>query len=288
MIALARARNMSPHHGSALKYKVNQLARFYQPSRWLDRRGFGEFALNFLAMGNGYLQRVDNLAGGPLRLVNSPALFTRAGKDGQYWWTPSARESAPFDPGSMFHLRETDLMQEIYGLPEYLSALQAGLLNFDATIFRRKYYLNGSHAGFILYVSEPTFDDADAEALETALSGAKGRGNFKNLLLHLPNGKEKGVQVVPLGEATAKDEFLGIKNTTRDDILAAHRVPPVLIGVVAQVAGGFGAPGQAADVFHAAEIEPLQLRMLEVNDWLGYEAVRFGPYEPLATAAPAA
>jgi hypothetical protein len=56
-------------------------------------------------------------------------------------------------------------------------------------------------------------------------------------------------------------------------------VPPILIGVVPQVAGGFGAPGQAADVFHFAEIEPLQQRMLEVNDWLGVEAVKFRPYE---------
>jgi capsid portal protein len=56
-------------------------------------------------------------------------------------------------------------------------------------------------------------------------------------------------------------------------------VPPVLLGVVPQVTGGFGDVAKAADVFHFAEIEPLQLRMAEVNDWLGAEAVRFRPYE---------
>ena len=94
--------------------------------------------------------------------------------------------------------------------------------------------------------------------------------------------------MIPVGEAAAKDEFLGIKGTTRDDILAAHRVYPVLLGIVPQNAGGLGDPAKAADVYHGAEIEPLQLRMLEVNDWLGVEAVKFRPYEKQAAAAGAA
>lgn len=283
---LARAYDMSAHHRSALLYKRNQLLRFFEPTRWLDRRNFGEFVLNFLTMGDGYLERRDNLAGRPLQLVNSPSLYTRRGvEDGAFWWVPAVKQEVEFPKDHVFQLRETDLRQEIYGLPEYTSALQSGLLNFDATIFRRKYYLNGSHMGYILYIAEATFEDADAEELEEALEQSKGPGNFRNLMLHIPNGKEKGVQVIPVGQEAAKDEFLGIKNTTRDDILAAHRVPPVLLGVVPQVTGGFGKPGEASDVFHFAEIEPLQLRTLEVNDWLGVEAVRYRPYERQAVGA---
>lgn len=36
---------------------------------------------------------------------------------------------------------------------------------------------------------------------------------------------------------------------------------------------------KVADIFFAAEIEPLMAPMLEVNDWLGVEAVAFKPYE---------
>jgi capsid portal protein len=106
--------------------------------------------------------------------------------------------------GSVFHLFEPDLTQEYYGLPEYLSALQSGLLNEASTIFRRRYYLNGSHAGYILYVSEEKFNDADSEALQNAVLDSKGPGNFRNVYLHIPQGKEKGVQVIPVGEAAAK------------------------------------------------------------------------------------
>jgi capsid portal protein len=37
---------------------------------------------------------------------------------------------------------------------------------------------------------------------------------------------------MPFSQVAAKDEFTGIKDATRDDLLAAHRVPPVLMGVM--------------------------------------------------------
>lgn len=279
MEALARSRHMSPHHSSALKYKVNQLVRHFEPSRWLDRKNFGAFALNFLAMGNAYLERRNNLAGRAMTLVNAPAINTRRGRDDEYIWIDGYRQATTFLPGTVFHLWEEDLAQEIYGLPEWLSALQSGLLNEAATVFRRRYFANGSHAGYILYVSEEKFADADADDLDAAIAESKGPGNFRNIFLHIPGGDKDGVKVIPVGEAAAKDEFMGVKGTTRDDVLAAHRVPPVLLGVVPQNTGGFGDVAKAADVFHQAEIDPLMMRMLELNDWLGLEAVRFRPYE---------
>jgi len=286
MWGLARAYDMSAHHKSAILYKRNQLLRFFEPSRWLDRKTFGEFVLNYLTMGNAYLQRIDNMASRPMALKNSPAINTRVGVEPDvYWWAPLDRPDQAFERGTVFHLFEPELRQEIYGVPEYTSALQSGLLNFDATVFRRKYYLNGSHMGFILYISEETFTEADADELDDALEQSKGPGNFRNLLLHIPKGKEKGVQVIPVGETAAKDEFLGIKGTTAADVMTAHRVPPVLIAQVPQNTGGFGDVARTADVFHFAEIEPLQQRMMEINDWLGLPAVAFRPYERQAVAA---
>ncbi|MCJ2189152.1 hypothetical protein [Novosphingobium beihaiensis] len=39
--------------------------------------------------------------------------------------------------------------------------------------------------------------------------------------------------------------------------------------------GGFGNVTDAAAVFYEMEIVPIQQRMLEVNEWLRVEAVRF-------------
>lgn len=61
--------------------------------------------------------------------------------------------------------------------------------------------------------------------------------------------------------------------------MAAHRVPPQLMGVVPNNTGGFGDVEKAALVFARNEIEPLQQRFLGINDALGQEVVRFTRYE---------
>ena len=281
MRGLARTRHMSPHHSSAIILKRNMLMMSFIPNRLLSRSEFGAFTTDFLALGNAYLERVDNLANRPLVLRRAPAIGTRVGvAPGDYYFIPAWQQEHAFRTGSIFHLKEPDLGQEIYGVPDWYAALQAGLLNEAATLFRRKYYKNGSHAGYILYISEEHMSDKDSGAVREALRQAKGPGNFRNLFLHIPKGKKDGVQVIPVSQFAANDEFIGIKNASRDDMLAAHRMPPQLLGVVPTNSGGFGSITDAAKVFFAHEIVPLQARMREINDWLGLTAIDFAPYAP--------
>lgn len=285
MNGLTRAFDIPGPHSSCIRLKVNQLVAYFEPSRWLGVADFRKFALDFIAVGNGYLERRDNLAGSPLKLLHSLARFTRRGVvDGTYFFCPGWRQEHQFPDDRVFHLIQEHPAQEIYGVPEFLGALQAGLLGEAATLFRRRYYLNGSHAGFIFYMSEPSMSNEDADAIRTALKESKGVGNFRNLFIHAPSGKKDGVQIIPISEVAAKDEYFNIKIISRDEMLAAHRTPPQLLGVVPANAGGFGDVGKASDVFLRLEIVPLALRLMEVNDWLGLPAVRFPILEELAKA----
>lgn len=274
--ALTRAEHVSPHHASAIHYKVRQLAKDFIPHPLLDRMTFKAWAHNYLVTGNGYLELIENRLNRPMKLQNSLSKYTRRGLvDGEFFYVSRAGQEHAFRPGSVFQLMNEGLDQEIYGIPDYISALQSAFLNEAAVLFRRKYYLNGSHAGFIMYVSEEKLSEADADQIENALEKSKGPGNFRNFFLHIPGGKEKGVQLIHPGEAAAKDEFLGVKATTRDDILASHRVPPVLIGVVPQNSGGLGDPEKADAVYYRNETVPLQQDFAALNDWMGIEVVRF-------------
>lgn len=272
---LAQLLQASAHHGSAIRVKRNLLVKHFQPHAQLSRTEFSKFALDFLVMGNAYLEDVPNRFGRTAHFAHSLALNTRRGRDDSYWFIEKYHEPHPFAAGSIFHLIEHDVAQELYGKPEYLAALQSLLLNENATLFRRRYYLNGAHAGFIFYMTETAMNDEDVDQIREAMRETRGQGNFKNLFLHAPNGKKDGVQVIHLAEVAAKDEFLNIKNVTRDDVLAAHRVPPQLLGVIPQNNGGFGDVKTAAAVFFSNEIEPLMARMAEVNDWAGTEIIRF-------------
>lgn len=285
--SLAQMLQASAHHGSAIRIKRNLLVKHFIPHAQLSREEFGKFVLDFLVMGNAYLEDVPNIAGRTAHFANSLALNTRRAKDGVYWFVEKYQDPHRYEPGRIFHLMEHDVAQELYGKPEYLSAMQSLLLNENATLFRRRYYLNGAHAGFVFYISEATMDNVDIDKIRESLRQARGQGNFRNLFLHVPGGKKDGVQIIPISEVAAKDEFLNIKNVTRDDVLAAHRAPPQLLGVIPQNNGGFGDVRTANDTFFQNEIEPLMMRCREVNTWAGRTIVDFTDYQPMQSSQPA-
>lgn len=283
---LARSTKASVYLQSGLTFKRNMLSRTFIPHRLLSRAAFEQFALDWLWCGNAYLERRRSMLGTPLELRPVLAKFMRRGQDDdRFFMVRGWQQEHEFEPGSICHLREADINQEIYGLPEWMAALQSALLNESATLFRRKYYNNGSHAGFILYMNDPAQNEDDINDLRKALKNAKGPGNFRNLFVYSPGGKKDGLQVIPVSEVAAKDEFHNIKNITRDDMLAGLRIPPQLMGIVPTNAGGFGSIRDAALVYAANELEPIQTRMLQVNDWLGEEVIRFKPYELPASSS---
>lgn len=282
---LARAFDMPGPHASCIRLKVNLLAKLFIPSRWLDRANFRKWALDFLSLGNGYLELRENMAGRPLRLDHVLGRFARRGVDqGRYFFVPGWKQEHEFEPGHIFHLAQEHPAQEIYGVPEFFGAMQAGLLGEAAVIFRRRFYSNGSHAGFVFYASGAGMSNEDADSMRAALRQSKGPGNFRNLFLHAPAGKKDDIQILPIGEVTAKDDFMNVSRVSRDQMLAAHRTPPQLVAIMPENNGGFGDARTALDIFMLNEIEPLMSRLEELNDWLGLPAVAFEPYVPAGAA----
>ncbi|WP_122793634.1 phage portal protein, partial [Burkholderia pseudomallei] len=219
---LAKSFRASTHHSSALFFKANVLASTFRPHRWLSRHAFERWALDFLTFGNGYLERRRNMVGGTLRLEPALAKYVRRKADfSGFVYVNGWQERHEFAPDSVFQLVRPDINQEVYGLPEYLSSLHSAWLNESSTLFRRKYYENGSHAGFILYMTDAAQKQDDVDKMRDALKNAKGPGNFRNVFMYAPGGKKDGIQLIPVSEVAAKDEFFNIKNVTRDDLLAA-------------------------------------------------------------------
>ncbi|HCU0895058.1 TPA: phage portal protein [Serratia marcescens] len=281
---LARTFRATVHHSSPLYVKRNILTSTFKPHRLLSQQAFSRFVQDYLVFGNAYLELRTNRLGGPMELQPSLAKYTRRGVDlDTYWFVQYGLGIDPyqFEANSVFHLLEPDINQEIYGLPEYLSALNSAWLNESATLFRRKYYQNGSHAGFIMYMSDAAASQTDVDNIRNAMKGARGPGNFLNLFMYSPNGKKDGIQIIPLSEVAAKDEFWNIKNVTRDDQLHAHRVPPQLMCIVPENTGGFGNVKEASEVFVLNELIPLERRIEELNDWLGEKIVSFDNYSLL-------
>lgn len=276
---LAKSLRAAVHHSSPIYVKRNILTSTFIPHPLLSQQNFSRFVLDFLVFGNAFLEKRMSTTGRVMKLETSPAKYTRRGvEDGAYWWVPSFIQPHAFEPGFVFHLMEPDINQEIYGMPEYLSALNSAWLNESATLYRRKYYQNGAHAGYIMYVTDAAQSSTDVEAMRDAMRNSKGLGNFKNLFFYAPSGKPDGIKIIPLSEVATKDDFFNIKKVSESDLLSAHRVPPQLMGMMPNNTGGFGDVVKAAQVFVRNELTPLQERFKEINAWAGEEVIRFRDY----------
>ncbi|EMW6688348.1 phage portal protein [Enterobacter hormaechei] len=277
---LAKSLRAAVHHSSPIYVKRNILASTYIPHPLLSQQDFSRFVLDFLVFGNAFIEKRVSLSGKPVKLETSPAKYTRRGvEEDTYWYMQSDSQPHQFAPGSVFHLLEPDINQEVYGLPEYLSALNSAWLNESATLFRRNYYQNGAHAGYIMYVTDAAQSSTDVEALRKAMRDSKGLGNFKNLFFYAPNGKADGIKILPLSEVATKDDFFNIKKVSAEDLMSAHRVPPQMMGMMPNNTGGFGDVVKAAEVFVRNELTPLQERIKEMNKWIGGNVISFNSYE---------
>jgi PBSX family phage portal protein len=281
MDGLSRAYNASPHHQSAMNLKRDMLTSAFQPTRYLDRTQFEAMALDFIVLGNGYLEEIPNRMGGAALYQRALAKYIRRGKGDRYFQVHGFVQDHEFDEGCIAHLAAPSLDQEIYGVPDYIAALQSVFLNEDARLFRRKVYKNGAHLGYILHM-DGQFGDTEVDKVREAMSESKGPGNFRSMLIQSQGGSKDAVRIIPVGDVAAKDEFLGISNVSRDDILAAHRTFPQLIAVVPQNTGGFGNMAEAVAAFKELVIMPLKRRMLQINVDRNAEIVAFAEDIPPA------
>ena len=269
MSGLAKMRNANAHHGSCLLFRRNMLAIAYRPtSRGLNVLDFRNLALDFLTFGNAYVQTPRNFLGEIRMLSHVPAINMRAKTDGGYRLLQPDGHHVDFEDDEILHITDYDCLQQIYGLPEWLGGMQSALLNQDATLFRRRYYVNGAHMGFIFYSRMAGLSVELQEKLKKQIQAGKGIGNFKSLFLHSPNGQEKAIEIIPVGDISQKDEFRQIKEISADDVLVAHRVPGALAGVRPDNAAGDGDVTKRRLVYLQTETASLATVFEALNDQL--------------------
>ncbi len=263
---LAQLLRANAHHGAIAYFMHNMAVRWFNETDVIDTDHLGNIAMDYKVFGNAYFQIVKNQFGQPWFLKHLPAVYMRRKKQSnRYCWLKSFNETIDFEEGEVVHIKRYDPLQSVYGVPEYLGGINSVQLNESSTLFRRKYYVNGAHMGYILYSSDANLKADDEKELKDAIKNSKGPGNFKSMFLNIPNGKEKSVQIIPIGDFSTKDEFEKIKNITRGDIIAMWRISPALAGVLPENAGGFGDLDKITRMNYENEIVPIQRVLLKIN-----------------------
>ena len=268
---LSKMRHANPHHGSCLMVRRNYLANHYVANKFFPLSELRNAVLDQLTFGNAYIQKIRNIFGHVIRLKHVPALNMRIKKNSagyrllkQNVLTETSYCDFRFE--DIIHIKEYDPLQDVYGLPDWLGGLQSALLNENATLFRRKYFVNGAHCGNIFYTNDPNLDKDTEEAFAEAVKSGKGIGNFKSQYIHIPGGNEKAIQVLPVGDISKKDEFRDIKELSSQDVIVAHRVPPQLASVKPEKGTSTGDLEKIERIYVKTEVKALAQLWIDAND----------------------
>lgn len=265
---LAKLLRANAHHGAIPKFKRNLLLREFIPSPGCSAKTMGQAGLDYMVFGEAYFYRRPNAFGQVLELDHLPAINMRVKVDGGFRQLLPDNKFIDYDQDEIEHVLDYDVEQDIYGVPDYLGGLQALLLNEAATLFRRRYYSNGAHAGYIFYTNDPDLTEEDENELRTQISASKGVGNFRSMFVNIPGGNENAIKIIPVGDFQAKDELEKVKNITRNDIIAAWRMNPALAGIIPENTGGFGDIEKIDRVYTSNEIRPICQLFNQVNNSL--------------------
>ncbi|QUI71263.1 phage portal protein [Pseudoalteromonas sp. M8] len=273
LYGLVKLLRVNAQHGPILGFKRNMILKWFKPNSVLSNEAFKKFAYDYLWSGNAYLQIIKNPFGQIIRLRHLPALTMRYTTERGVYAQLSNNHLEPirFKAGEILHVKEYDPAQGIYGIPEYYGGIQSALLNEDATLFRRRYYKNGAHMGFIFSMADPNLSTDDEAKLKDAIKDSKGVGNFRSLFFNFRSNKadaEKSIKITPVGDISTKDEFERIKKITLNDMLSMHRAQEALSGQSSGDSPGFGDLDKITRAYYNNEVVPLQQTMAGINRYL--------------------
>ncbi|NOH95312.1 phage portal protein [Vibrio sp. 99-70-13A1] len=264
---LADVARANSYHGSLLIARANYVAGRFKQGGAIRRRHVQAFCRDYFTFGHAGFLKIRDGFKRVVRLHPLPGMYLRKRKNGNFIILERDNQQREYRKEDVIFLPQYDPQQQVYGLPDYLGSIQSSLLNKDATLFRRRYYKNGAHMGFIFYASDPNLSEDDEKKMKETIASSKGVGNFRSMFVNIPNGKEKGIQLIPVGDIATKDEFERIKNITAQDILVGHRFPAGKGGMMPQPGATFPDPEKVGREYAKDEIIPVcELIMDEVNN----------------------
>lgn len=262
--ALLHVSKSNPYHGPIIFSRRNMAAEQILLSPLLKRHELEAFIFNYCLFGDAALLKIRNRLNQVVALECLSSVWLRVKKDGNYKYLQRDGNHKDYANNDVIFMKQYDPYQQVYGVPDYIGGLQSAMLNTDATLFRRKYYKNGAHCGFIFYTSDPNLDSTKEDELKQAMQGSKGVGNFRSLFVNIPNGDKDSIKIIPVGDIATKDDFSTIKSVTAQDMLSAHRFPAGLAGIIPSGAANLGDPLKADETYKKNESIPLARKVIEL------------------------
>ena len=239
------------------------------------------FATDFEIYGNAFLEGVRNMAGRLAEVYHIPGRECRLSTEFigdtkntrvvlQQTVMASSAKFKAFGTEPELGLNEYIMLKNYcptsryYGSPDYIPAIAAIALDRNAIEFNIRRFENNGVPDFVVTVSGGSLDKNASKMIrdywEQNLKGVSNTG--KTLILQSDEGDTE-ITITKLNGDIKEASFRLLRMDNRDEVIAAHGVPPKVVGV----SSGGASLGQGSEsreqlkVFRAVILNPRQTRL---------------------------
>lgn len=235
-----------------------------------------KFQTDFEVFGYAFLEIVKGLNGMMKEIYHLPCKHCKLAKDetsgGIKLLQTINNKTQTFAPGEFVMIKNYNPDNRYYGLPEYISSLPAILLDREMMEYNISRIQNNAIPDLIVSVSGTQLTQAQKDTMKDFWSNNfKGANNSGKTLLIETTARDSQIQVTEIKSTYRDGAFRLAKRECRDEIIACHGVPPILLGI--KTSGSIGSGKDIIEqmrTFKEIIIEPRQRRLEHLLNTLFY------------------
>lgn len=230
-------------------FQMAQLNRAVDASSWDSSATVPRPATQTIALnGGGVFQKI---------------FFKRFGDSAQYDLSGNATSSIhPDDTANeLIHIKTYNPLSPFYGVPDYVSAFAAMLGDESAERWNLSFFENNRIPRWLVVITGAEMRREEKEEFKQYfLEMLRGRPHLPTVL---HNGNPNvDIKIHRMEADTNEASFLEYRDRVRDEIIAAHGVPPRMLGIITKRGlGGKGDAQKQREDFKSFTIRPLQRKL---------------------------
>lgn len=228
------------------------------------------FMIDYFATGNAWLEVSRANSGQAAELYHVPARTVRRNAEFNGYWQVRTFKKVQFDDwgkqeagrNQLLHHCAYDPICDYYGVPDWLPAIASMALDRNAVEYNTYLFENDLLAKFAVIIEGGQLSASGKAALKKFLQNKyktiKNAGRAIVIGIDDPNVKIR-IEKLDMDGANKEMSFIRSREFNRDEVAAAHAIPPRLLGIMSagQLGGGGEIEGQLT-IFKQTEVNPEQ------------------------------
>ena len=232
---------------------------------WVDTESLGNFFIEIVRNGLGELAEIYHIPAHTIQKAKNELGYwhtrTGIGAESKYFKVYGKGETGAYN--ETIHHKNYFPASKYYGMPDYMPALGAMALDRNAVIFNNNFFNNSGMMGMIMFIQGAELNNESRQELKNMIQGNfTGVDNAHRMAIIDNLGIDTSFKIEKVMESVRDMSFYQLRKFNRDEIVAAHHVPPKMLHIAEP-----GKLGESRDgynqmkMFKIFEIDPSQRRL---------------------------